>query len=411
MKKLNFHPTHALPIGILGLLSGGANADLTTWNESPFPAVIGTDATTGAGDFTWSDTAAWADGTPANGAGVIASIEPRLAGDGVIDVDASYTVGEIYARDGGGGTTTFTGSGTLIFDNGGSDSNLYMNRSGVRFSILRPSINVDLQLDSNLNIYAGIARDGGVIGILGQTISGAGALRLNLGNNDTNGSRFFRLGDAGANTYAGGTLVQHVAQTPYGASHNIQRSVQLDVLSTGAFGSGNVSFNATGANLTTIDTGRGMWIRFQSDAGIASSALVDLTSASTFAFDLNGTAQTVAGFEVDNVPLAANTYSASDFDWLFDSGTGGTLTIGDPRAFVITKITYDPDTEMITLVWPSREADTYTVFWDTDLDTDFEGFAGDITDDLGADPGDFTTFTFPNPDTDADRMFFTVKKN
>jgi len=84
---------------------------------------------------------------------------------------------------------------------------------------------------------------------------------------------------------------------------------------------------------------------------------------------------------------------------------------GDPRAFEITQITYDPDTEMITLVWPSREADTYTVFWDTDLDTDFEGFAGDITDDLGADPGDFTTFTFPNPDTDADRMFFTVVKN
>lgn len=316
-------------IASLGILSGSANAALSAWNTAG-PAV-GTDDTTGAGNFDWATTAAWADGTRADGVGVIASLEPRLAANANITVNNTYTVGEIYARNNAGDITSISGTGKLIFDNGASDSNLYMGRYNTRMSALRPSVAVALQLNSTLNIYMGAARQNETgVGQLGGVISGNGALNLNLGSNDTSNTRFFKLGIAGANSYAGGTFVQHAGQTTYGVLNAIQNSVQLDAYA-GAFGTGNVTFNATGSDYTYatgIGAARGMWIRLQGADAIDTSATVNLTSAGNFAFDLNSKNQTVSSFVVDGVGLANGTYDkTSGISWLFDSGTGGKLIV------------------------------------------------------------------------------------
>ncbi len=80
----------------------------------------------------------------------------------------------------------------------------------------------------------------------------------------------------------------------------------------------------------------------------------------------------------------------------------------DVRPFQISEITYDPDTEMISITWPSREGATYSLYFDTDL----EGFDSDLDDGIEATPGaDFTTFSFENPLPGAARLLFRVAEN
>jgi len=80
----------------------------------------------------------------------------------------------------------------------------------------------------------------------------------------------------------------------------------------------------------------------------------------------------------------------------------------DVRPFQISEITYDPDTDMISITWPSREGTTYALYFDTDL----EGFESDLDDGIEATPGaDFTTYTFENPIPGAARLLFRVAEN
>ncbi|MGI9242983.1 MAG: LamG-like jellyroll fold domain-containing protein, partial [Verrucomicrobiales bacterium] len=82
--------------------------------------------------------------------------------------------------------------------------------------------------------------------------------------------------------------------------------------------------------------------------------------------------------------------------------------ITDTRDFVITDITYDPDTDMFSLTWPSRPEQTFAVFFDRNLD----GFENDLDDSVPADPvEEYTVYTFENPDPGAERLFFRVLKN
>ena len=82
--------------------------------------------------------------------------------------------------------------------------------------------------------------------------------------------------------------------------------------------------------------------------------------------------------------------------------------ITDTRAFVISEITYDPDTDTISITWPSREGQSYTVFYDTDLGE----FDIDENDGVDATPGsDFTTYTFANPVPGTEQLFFRVQQN
>lgn len=324
---MKINRTSTLILAALGILSGGANAALSAWNTTFPAAAAGTDATTGTGNFDWATTSAWADNTPANAASTIANLEPRLGVGATATVNADYTVGEVYARISGAGvsgTPIITGTGKLIFDNGASASNLYLTRSGVRASLLDPSINIDLQLNSTLNIYSGQARGSK----LASEISGVGGLNLHLTGNDVTNTRFYNLGIDGANTYSGGTFVQHIGQATYGAGHATSNSVQIAAFAD-AFGTGDVTFNATGSNFNSaIGIARGMWIQLRGNDAIDDAAMVNLTSAANFAFDLNGKSQTVAAFVVDGVALAAGTYTAgSGPTWLFNSGAGGTLTI------------------------------------------------------------------------------------
>ena len=82
--------------------------------------------------------------------------------------------------------------------------------------------------------------------------------------------------------------------------------------------------------------------------------------------------------------------------------------ITDTRPFQITAISYDPDTDMISITWPSREGQTYALFFDTDLGE----FESDADDGIPAATGaDYTTFTLPNPSPGSPRVFFRVSEN
>lgn len=82
--------------------------------------------------------------------------------------------------------------------------------------------------------------------------------------------------------------------------------------------------------------------------------------------------------------------------------------ITDTRPFQITAISYDPDTDMISITWPSREGQTYALFFDTDLGE----FDSDADDGIPAATGaDYTTFTLPNPAPGSPRVFFRVSEN
>ena len=96
------------------------------------------------------------------------------------------------------------------------------------------------------------------------------------------------------------------------------------------------------------------------------------------------------------------------------------VTGAPPSApFEITSFSYSSD-GMITLSWPARAGAFYTVFYSRDpgnlqKDEFGDGDAGDSFEDNNGDdldPEDDTiTVQFPNPDPQADSLFFSVHRN
>ena len=79
------------------------------------------------------------------------------------------------------------------------------------------------------------------------------------------------------------------------------------------------------------------------------------------------------------------------------------------EGFQITSISYNPDTDEISITWPSREGAFYGIYFNSDL----SNWDTDLNDSYPADPGDSTTFTFPRADAGAgaERLFFRVEEN
>lgn len=312
----------------------------TNWTAS-MVSTTNRNTVAGSGTFTWSTAGVWDANGVANGAGLGVSLEPRVdTTDTYITVDASYTLGTLTARQISALHLYFLGTGKLIFDNGSSDSFWNIHRRGTRFNTLRADINIDVQLNSNLDIRMGSDRqDEAGDGRIGKAISGVGGLTLTLGQASvTNGAipRFFKLGYAGANTYQGGTIIRHISQLSYGLPvlGAIPNVVQLNAVSTGAFGTGDVTINGTGC---TGDsglriTGRGMWVRFSTNNVISNGRTLNLQTASRIALELvGGTTNTVGVLTTNGVSIANGTYTGGQFDWLYGTGTLIVGTGGTPE--------------------------------------------------------------------------------
>ena len=81
---------------------------------------------------------------------------------------------------------------------------------------------------------------------------------------------------------------------------------------------------------------------------------------------------------------------------------------GGGTSFEVTAIDYNPTTEEITIIWPSRENKTYSLFFSQDL----LSFDADIDDSIQAEANsDTTTFTFSNPIPGAKKIYFKVYEN
>jgi hypothetical protein len=318
----------------------------TNWNAA---LVSSTNRNTvaGSGTFTWSTTSVWDANNVANGAGLGVSLEPRVdTTETYVTVDSTYTVGTLSSRQTSALHLYFLGTGKLIFDNGASESFWNIHRRATRFNTLRADINIDMQLNSNLDLRMGSDRqDEAGDGRIGKTISGSGALTLTLGQASlANGAipRFFKLGYAGANTYQGGTTVRLFSQITYGlpvlgAPPNV---VQLNAVSTGAFGTGAVTYNGSGCTTTCgligVGAGRGMWVRLSATDAIASGATLNLTTASRIALELAaGTTQTLGTLNVDGTPVANGTYTGGSFDWLYGTGTLVVGSGGTPEPEIV----------------------------------------------------------------------------
>ena len=72
----------------------------------------------------------------------------------------------------------------------------------------------------------------------------------------------------------------------------------------------------------------------------------------------------------------------------------------------VTDISYNTDTNRVTLVWTSKPGRTYTVFTNTNLGV----FDADVNDSVPS-GGDLTTYEFPNPNPGSDQQFFKVVEN
>jgi hypothetical protein len=235
----------------------------------------------------------------------------------------------------------FAGSGKLIFDNGSTATSWNVHSYVTRFTTLRSDIYVDVQLNSDLDIRMGAARqDVADVGRIGKTISGSGALTLTLCNNDSTSSRLFKLGQDGANTYQGGTTIRHISQIAYGANYVSQNIVQLNAVSTGAFGSGDLTIDGAGCTttcyLTGVGTGRGMWVRLSASDAITNGATLNLLTSSRIALELvAGTTQTLGAMNVDGTPVANGTYTGGSFDWLYGTGTLVVGSGGTPEPEIV----------------------------------------------------------------------------
>lgn len=258
--------------------------------------------TTGSASFTWSDETAWTGGNiPTSVAGQTVSLEPRQSGAATITVDGTYTLGSLTSRA-ANNNVLFTGNGKLIFDNGANPSIWNAHSRITRFTNLRTDLNIDIQLNSNLDIRFGVARaEEAAVGRIGKTISGAGALTLSLGQNDASTSRLIKLGNAGANTYTGGTEIRHISQTgSYGNSNGILiTSLMVNALSTGTFGTGDVVLNSQGLNQTaqtSLTTGSGgLQVVFSADNVTASTAKLTQSGDGAGLILMGSTQQEITG--------------------------------------------------------------------------------------------------------------------
>ena len=104
---------------------------------------------------------------------------------------------------------------------------------------------------------------------------------------------------------------------------------------------------------------------------------------------------------------------------IYNAGVGGTSLLsllgGGSTEFRITDIVYDTKgtesqtDDTISLTWPSREGQTFAIYFNTDL---FD-WTSDLDDGYDADPGDSTTFTFPATqlgDPVPNKAFFRVER-
>jgi cytolysin (calcineurin-like family phosphatase) len=315
-----------------------SSGPINKWNDALFST--GDFNATGSGNFTWSDMNAWEGGLVPNRTNAVVSLEPRIdVANALITVDNTYTVGSITARQ-SGEETRFAGNGKLIFNAGTDEAVLNLHRRETRYTALRVDAYVDMQLDSDLDLRMGAARqEEATVGRIGKTISGTGALTLTLANNDAIATRLFKLGSTGANTYQGGTIVQHISRISYGAGHGVQNIVQLNALSSGAFGSGDVTLDGTGCtttcSLSGVGASRGLWLRLSANNAIAPTAALTLVSQANIALEVaGGVSQTVAAVTADGVPLAAGTYTGGDVPWLYGTGTLIVGNGGEPPAQV-----------------------------------------------------------------------------
>ncbi len=331
MNAGRFGRTFLLPLVVV-FLAGTAQA---AWNDAIVnSADYNTQGITES--FTWSDAAQWVGGNvPTNAAGQTVSVEPKLNGTAtyVITLDQDVTVGTLYSRVTQGANYYFMGPGKLTFDNGVNEAVWYLHRRDVRVNPLRTGFTIDVEMVSDLHLITGGARmgDPATTNKLGGTISGDGHLTLSLATQDPTTTRFFQFGADGANTYTGGTTIQLVDQVAGSYGVSAVKILQFDARSTGAFGTGDVTLDATGCNGTYTGqfvSGRGMWIRFHADEAIADIAKLNIISASRLAFDLNGFNQTVSGLKVDGTDIEEGIYSGGDFTWLY--GSGSLIVIPEP---------------------------------------------------------------------------------
>ena len=244
-------------------------------------------------------------------------------------VDSTYTIGTLTLRNFNGDINRLTGNGKLIFDNGSADSFVNFGRTNTRYSTLRPDLDVDVQLNSNLDVRMGSARnEESSVGRIGRVISGTGKLTLTLGYivSDATLTRLYKLGSSGANTYSGGTEVRSVLPTAYGANTSgmSPNSLFLNALSSGAFGSGDVLLNSASLNtspVTVLTTGSGgLQLKLSANNVMGSSAKLTQGGDGAGLVLLESTTQSLAGLET----LGTSTEQGRK---RISSSTGASLTL------------------------------------------------------------------------------------
>ncbi|MGI9244357.1 MAG: hypothetical protein ACR2RV_26395, partial [Verrucomicrobiales bacterium] len=116
-----------------------------------------------------------------------------------------------------------------------------------------------------------------------------------------------------------------------------------------------------------------------------------------------------AHFEISSAPGVVLDHAAPPYELLSTTPSATNLYVSKPAepAFRITDFIYDTAADEFTLTWTSEEGATYSLFYDTSLDS------FDIDLDDGIDSGGISTTygPFPNPEPGAPRIFLRVKKN
>jgi len=103
--------------------------------------------------------------------------------------------------------------------------------------------------------------------------------------------------------------------------------------------------------------------------------------------------------KVDDVAIWARALSPDEIAeiWAAGEGTSIEVLLGGGTQFAITDITYnnkgtdDRSDDTISLTWPSKEGQSYGIFYSEDL----FNWDTDLNDNYPADEGDSTTYTFP----------------
>ncbi|MFT5857484.1 MAG: hypothetical protein ACI8XO_004745, partial [Verrucomicrobiales bacterium] len=94
--------------------------------------------------------------------------------------------------------------------------------------------------------------------------------------------------------------------------------------------------------------------------------------------------------KIDDVAIWARALPADTIAEIWADGDGISIEalLGGGTPFVISSITYDPDTDMISLTWPSKEGEFYGIFYTKDL----SDWSRDLDDGYPADAGESTTY-------------------